>query len=171
MSWLSNIFGGGVTAVSKGVERIGGVFTENREARGQRHHEANMATMGQFAAEFVARKHRSHWDSFVDGLNRLPRPLITLSVLGLFVYAPYDPEKFALVASAYGLIPAGFWGLLSVIIAFYFGGRLSLHRQDFEVSKASIAAAKELSAMQRSIDEDETSEENRVVKAWLKRPA
>ena len=30
-------------------------------------------------------------DTLPDGLNRLPRPLITLGILGLFVLAPADP--------------------------------------------------------------------------------
>jgi len=173
MSWLSSILGGGVTAVTKGVERVGGVFAENREARGQRHHESDMAVLGQYASEFVARKHRSSWDSFVDGLNRLPRPLITLSILGLFILAPLDPIRFHQIAFAYEAMPDGFWALLSIIIAFYFGGRMQLTGQQFKIKGGALRAAKDAVEAKRAFTELDhvPARENRVITRWLSRKA
>lgn len=173
MSWLANIFGGGVTAVTKGVERVGGVFAENREARGERAHEADMAVLAQHASEFHQRLGRTWFDSLCDGLNRLPRPLITISILGLFVLAPIDPLRFHQIAFAYEAMPDGFWALLSIIVAFYFGGRMQLKSQQFKVKGGALQAAKHAVEAQKAFaglaEDDAPTEGNRVVKAWLDR--
>lgn len=166
MNWLSKIFGGGVTAVTKGVERTVEVFRPNAEKSAARDHEYNTAALGQFSAEFVARAHRSWWDSFVDGLNRLPRPVITLGVLGLFVLAPINPDKFIQVASAYTLIPDGMWALLGLIVAFYFGGRMQATGADFRIKKEMVETAKSVQALRISPDEDAPGR-NKVVDEWL----
>lgn len=165
-NWL---VGGGIGAVAKGVETVGGVFRPNAEAADRRAHDFTVATHGQFAAEFRNISNRSRWDSFVDGLNRLPRPLITLGVLGLFVMAPLDPNRFLDVAAALNLIPAGMWALLSVIIAFYFGGRMQMTSRDFHISKAQVDASKQIAAMHVSEDEPETIDGNAVVQRWLRK--
>ena len=134
----------------RGGKNVAEVFVENRENRGARQHEQwladldrDRAALQQFAAEFHARQNRTAWDAFVDGLNRLPRPLLTLAIIGFFVLAPLDPARFLLIAQAYELIPAGYWALLSVMIGFYFGGRMQLKAQDMAVRKDAVRAARE----------------------------
>jgi len=172
---------GGGGGLSGAAEKVSGIFRPNAEKGAQRDHSANMATLDQFSSEFRQLKKRTWWDSFIDGLNRLPRPLITLGVLGMFVLAPVDPELFISVAEAYSLMPAGFWGLLSIIIAFYFGGRMQAKAGAFSVSNEQVQAAKEMSAMRRQrlepeedlvLDEPEplvssSASKNRVVQYWL----
>ena len=46
-----------------------------------------------------------------------------------------DPAAFAALA----LLPAGYWALVTVIIGFYFGGRMQLKAQDFQKSVQSAA--------------------------------
>ncbi|MDX1505870.1 MAG: 3TM-type holin [Spongiibacter sp.] len=177
----------------KGGKDLAEVFTENKEQQGERRHEEVMAdferdqsAIKQFAAEFHQRQHRTRWDAFVDGLNRLPRPLVAIAVLSLFVLAPVNPERFLLIAKSYEMMPPGYWALLSVVISFYFGGRMQLKAQDMAVKKDAVQAAKELVEMRRSFRElddpqaDEGSRiyegavdagvplpENKVVKEWL----
>lgn len=177
----------------KGGKALAEVFTENKEQQGERRHEEVMAdferdqsAIKQFAAEFHQRQHRTRWDAFVDGLNRLPRPLVAIAVLSLFVLAPVNPERFLLIAKSYEMMPPGYWALLSVVISFYFGGRMQLKAQDMAVKKDAVQAAKELVEMRRSFRElddpqaDEGSRiyegavdagvplpENKVVKEWL----
>ena len=117
----------------------------------------DLAWLQRFAAEFHPRAGRTRWDSFVDGLNRLPRPLITLSVGVFFVLAPLDPLRFAQVARAYELMPDGFWALLSVIVAFYFGGRIRLDRDDMAIKGGALAAAREVMAVQRARAREEAA--------------
>jgi Holin of 3TMs, for gene-transfer release len=161
MSWLSVIPG-----LFGPAKELVEVFKPNAEGEAQRGHAErlalsaqDLASLQQFAAEFQPRAKSTSWDSFIDGLNRLPRPLITLSVGAFFVLAPLDPLRFAQVARAYELMPDGFWALLSIIVAFYFGGRMRLKRQDMAVKGGALAVAQEVLAMQRAARERDQAPE------------
>lgn len=188
MAWYSFI-----GDILKGGKDVAEVFTENKENRSQRQHETVMAdferdqsAIRQFSAEFYQRQNRTKWDAFVDGMNRLPRPLLTFAILSFFVLAPLDPERFLLIAKGYEVMPPGYWALLSVIIGFYFGGRMQLKSQDMKVKKDAVKAASDLVAMRRSFrqladpQDDESSQifdaavdagkapaKNAVVAKWL----
>lgn len=188
MGWLSSL-----GSVFKGGKEVAEVFVENKENKGQRKHEEvmadvdrDLASLQQFSKEFHDRQNRTRWDSFVDGLNRLPRPLITIAILSFFVLAPLNPTKFLEIAQAYNLMPEGYWTLLSVIIGFYFGGRMQIKMQDMAVKKDAVQAAKNLVAMRKSfrqlnLDEESTASKqfdaiteasgkpkNKVVEEWKK---
>lgn len=185
-NWIGGIF--------KGGQGLAEVFVENKENKGQRKHEESIADIGrdlaslkQFSSEFIQRQNRSWWDSFVDGLNRLPRPLLVGAILSFFVLAPLNPTKFLQIAKAYELMPPGYWALLSIIIGFYFGGRMQLKAQDMTIRKDAVQAAKDLIAMKKEFrqleDDDETVEskifdsalaegvrplKNKVISRWQK---
>jgi hypothetical protein len=59
----------------------------------------------------------------MNGLNRLPRPMLALGTLGLFVYAMMDPAGFAPRMVGLGAVPEPLWWLLGAIVSFYFGAR------------------------------------------------
>jgi hypothetical protein len=59
----------------------------------------------------------------MNGLNRMPRPLLTLGTIGLFVYAMVEPAGFGLRMQNLNLVPEPLWWLLGAIISFYFGAR------------------------------------------------
>jgi hypothetical protein len=135
MSWFSLIAG-----LFQPAKELIEVFKPNAEQSAERDHvermaltQQDLASLQQFAAEFHDRAARTWWDSLIDGLNRLPRPLITLGILAFFVLAPLQPVRFLEIAQAYQMMPDGFWALLGVIIAFYFGGRMQLKGQDMAV--------------------------------------
>lgn len=125
----------------------------------------DLTSLDQFAAEFQPRAPRTRWDSFIDGLNRVPRPLITLGVLAFFLLAPLDPLRFAQIARAYELMPDGFWALLSVIVACYFGGRMQLKRQDMAIRGGALEVLRELLALERAAREHEEARHAQPPKA------
>ena len=152
MSWWSVIPG-----LFGPAKELVEVFKPNAESEARRGHAErlalsaqDLASLQQFATAFQPRAKSTWWDTFIDGLNRLPRPLITLSVGAFFVLAPLDPLRFAQVARSYELMPDGFWALLSIIVAFYFGGRMRLKRQDMAVKGGALAVAQEVLAIQRA---------------------
>ncbi len=182
MSWWAAL-----TGLLSPAKELVEVFKPNAEQAAQRGHaermaltQQDLASLQQFAAEFHTRQQRTAWDSFIDGLNRLPRPLITLGIIGFFVIAPLDPMRFLQIAAAYEMMPDGFWALLSIIIAFYFGGRLQIKKQDMVVKNGTLAAARQIAAARQelsALDQDDepplTSDRsqsgaapNRVVQAW-----
>lgn len=167
MAWyniIENVF--------KSGKNIAEVFTENSEQKGIRKHKESMAdidrdvaTLNQYAAEFHKREKRSIFDALADALNRLIRPTITIAVLSLFFIAPYDPERFMIIAGAYELVPSGYWALLSVIIGFYFGGRMQLKAQDMTLKKASVESFKELIKTKkefRKLNDNEESVQSKI---------
>ena len=189
MSWMSVIPG-----LFRPAKELIEVFKPNAESEARRGHAErlalsaqDLASLEQFAAGFQPRTNRTWWDSFIDGLNRVPRPLITLGVLAFFVLAPIDPLRFAQIARAYELMPDGFWALLSIIVAFYFGGRMQLKRQDMAVKGGALDVAREVLALQRAAREhgvaqpaeaayaeplvEPTGPSNRVIEAWKRQRA
>jgi len=115
--------GGNVAAVANAATGMAEIWRENATRRMElEEEEGRSSALNQFAAEFTMRP--PNWfDGFVDGLNRLPRPLLTLGTIGLFVYAMAEPEGFGLRMANLNLVPEPLWWLLGAIISFYFGAR------------------------------------------------
>ena len=59
----------------------------------------------------------------MNGMNRMPRPLLAFGTLGLFVYAMVDPVAFSARMVGLNAVPEPLWWLLGAIVAFYFGAR------------------------------------------------
>ena len=88
----------------------------------KRQEEAYARAIGQLGQEYTHAP-QGWFDSFVNGMNRLPRPGMTIGVLGLFVYAMVDPGGFSLRMEGLNLVPEPLWWLLGAIVSFYFGAR------------------------------------------------
>ena len=129
------VFGGGGTAVRETVE----VFRENAEAGAQRSADFRQAALAQHAAEFQIER-KGWFDRFMDGLNRLPRPVLVLSILGLFAAAMISPLWFAERMQGLALVPEPMWWFFGVVISFYFGGRHQMKGQDFQKSIVKAVA-------------------------------
>lgn len=81
------------------------------------------AVLEQFSNEFRQLQNRTWWDSFIDGINRLPRPVLAFAVLGLFVSAAIDPLYFSEVMTALQLVPEWLAIIAGQIILLFYGGR------------------------------------------------
>ena len=122
------LFGRGrnVTALGQTVTSVAEVFRPNATRALELGHDAYKAAHASHAAEF--QYGRGGWfDSMVNGLNRLPRPLLALGTLGLFAYAMHDPAGFAIRMQALAHVPEPLWWLLGAVVAFYFGAREAHH--------------------------------------------
>jgi hypothetical protein len=172
MGVIGAILGAGSAAQQIG-EAVGGVaevFVGNRAEREAGESRAAVAAVTEFGAEF-ARVPSGLFDGFVDGLNRLPRPLLTLGTLGLFVYAMAAPAGFEVRMHGLDAVPEPLWWLLGAIVSFYFGAR-ELHHQRTRaigvaqavrtVRKAATAAAPMTLAAVADVDPDR----NAAVEDW-----
>ena len=149
-----------VDSVSKGVETVAGVFTTNKEKDAQRSADEQMALLRAYQAEFNHRENRNWVDSIADGFNRLIRPFIVTIIISIFFIAYFSPTHLAEITLAMSSIPDGYWNLLMVIIAFYFGGRMQLKSQQFKFNESQAQAVKALietkkEFRQLEMDEDE----------------
>jgi len=132
---MGRIFGDGRNALVETAE----VFRVNADKSDQRGVAITQATLKQFAAEFKHER-RGIFDRFIDGLNRLPRPMLALGTIGLFVAAMYDPVWFSDRMLGVTLIPEPLWWLMGAIVSFYFGARHQAKGQDFQRSVAQTLA-------------------------------
>lgn len=132
---LSMIFGSQRNALRESIE----VFRENAEAGAARAHDMQSAALSQLAAEFQYGG-KSRFDRFMDGVNRLPRPLLALGTLALIGASLGDPVWFAARMQGLALVPEPLWWLLGVIVSFYFGARHQVKSQEFQQGLAASMA-------------------------------
>jgi hypothetical protein len=111
-----------VTALGQAAEGLAEVFVPSATRRMELSAEAQMAALRQLGEEYQ-HPALSWFDRAVNGLNRLPRPLLAFGTLGLFIYAMVDPVAFATRMVGLNAVPEPLWWLLGAIVAFYFGAR------------------------------------------------
>jgi hypothetical protein len=109
------VFGGDRNVLRETAE----VFTENREAGAIRDLNRQQSAVAQFSAEFLPGQ-RGGFDRVMDGINRLPRPMMALGCIALFVAAMADPLWFAARMQGIALVPEPLWWQLGVVVSFYF---------------------------------------------------
>lgn len=109
-------------AIGEAAQGLSEVFVANATREMELNAEIHRATMETAAAEF---QHAGVglFDRVINGLNRLPRPMLALGTLGLFVFAMVDPGAFAARMVGLDAVPEPLWWLLGAIVSFYFGAR------------------------------------------------
>ena len=144
---LGIVFGGGRNTIRETIE----VFRPNAESEAVRDAAQSAASLAQFAAEF-AQPRRGWFDRFIDGLNRLPRPMLALGTLGLFASAMTDPVWFAQRMQGIALVPEPLWWLMGAIVSFYFGARHQTKTHDLQKSlAATLSRTPEVAAHIRAL--------------------
>lgn len=115
-------FGQGVSALGSAATGMAEVFTQNATRKMELEEEAYARAITQLGQEFQTPR-TGAFDGFVNGLNRLPRPLLALGTMGLFIYAMVEPAGFGVRMQGLQQVPEPLWWLLGAIVGFYFGAR------------------------------------------------
>ena len=128
MGMIDRFLGAGatVTAVGNAASGMAQILTPSATRRMELDEEAYARAIAQHTAEF-AQSPGNWWDCAMNGLNRLPRPLLTLGTIGLFVYAMVEPVGFSARMQGLALVPEPLWWLMGAIVSFYFGAREAHH--------------------------------------------
>jgi Holin of 3TMs, for gene-transfer release len=142
MGVIGRILGMGAAArqVGGAVGGVAEVLVGNQALRDRLAGQLAASAVDQFGAEF-ARASASRFDGFVNGLNRLPRPLLALSTIGLFSYAMAEPAGFGTRMQSLALVPEPLWWLLGAIVSFYFGARELHHQRTRSILNLTAGAA------------------------------
>lgn len=124
MGVIGNLIGApaAVTALGEAAKGVAEVFIPSATKRMELSAETQMAALQQLGEEYQ-HPGLAWFDRLVNGLNRLPRPMLAFGTLGLFTYAMVDPEAFAKRMVGLNAVPEPLWWLLGAIVAFYFGAR------------------------------------------------
>lgn len=129
------LFGSGRNVIAE----TAGVFRPGAEAEARRDLSRAEAALAQFGGEFAMPK-SGLFDRVMDGLNRVPRPMLALGTVGLFIGAMVDPVWFASRMQGIALVPEPLWWLMGAIVSFYFGSRYQARGQEFQRSIAQTMA-------------------------------
>lgn len=124
MGLIDRVIGGGgaVQGIGAAAEGLSEVFVPNATRAQELAADIHQATLQTAAAEFE-HAGTGWFDRMINGLNRLPRPMLALGTLGLFGYAMTDPSGFATRMVGLQEVPEPLWWLLGAIVSFYFGAR------------------------------------------------
>lgn len=118
--------------VGSAVETVAEVFTINKTKAELATRAQAMASLSQFGTEFTA-SNFGWFNSFINGINRLPRPIMALGTVGLFVFSMANPADFAIRMQGLAYIPDPLWWLLGAVVSFYFGARELHYARDVRV--------------------------------------
>lgn len=170
MGLISSLLGSpqAVRSVGETVQGVAEVFHANETREMELSAETRQAALSAHMGEF--RHARRGWfDRFVNGLNRMPRPMLALGTLGLFVYAMVDPTGFAPRMEGLALVPEPLWWLLGAIVSFYFGARELHHFRNPAPPNAPRMDRADILEDLRGQGDDAPADENPALEAWLER--
>lgn len=111
-----------VTVLGNAAKGMAEMFTASGTRQMEQSADAQMAALRQLGAGY-ADPGFGWFDRMVNGMNRLPRPMLAFGTLGLFVYAMVEPVSFGERMVGLNLIPDPLWWLLGAVVGFYFGAR------------------------------------------------
>lgn len=141
MGLIQRIFGisDAAQGVGSAVETVAEVFMVNKTKAELATRAQAMASLGQFGMEFTTSA-GGRFNIFINGLNRLPRPVMALGTVGLFVFAMANPENFAIRMQGLAFVPDPLWWLLGAVVSFYFGARELHYARDRRLPSGFSAA-------------------------------
>lgn len=76
------------------------------------------------------------YNHMVDALNRLPRPLMALLTLAIFIVAGFNPGWFEARMQALAAMPQPMWWIIGAVITFFFGARETHYLRSNSLPKA-----------------------------------
>ncbi|MCP4164033.1 MAG: hypothetical protein GY760_28555 [Deltaproteobacteria bacterium] len=181
-----DIFGKTVKSVAEGVNSVVQTFTGSEKERDRYKHNEYVNTQNSFSSEFHNRNNRTLWDSFWDGINRMPRPLFVVLIVAYFILSYVNPEEFQVLNLGLSTVPEKMWYVLSAIIGFYFCARelhkirekkeMAIGHIEFNQMKAQIdnlrkqkQDEKDLELFRKETNEIIDNLENTSVEEWLKK--
>lgn len=166
MGMIDRFLGAGtaVTSVANAATGVAEVFRQNATRRMELDEEAYARAIGQMSGEFAAPP-RGWFDGLMNGMNRVPRPLLTLGTIGLFVYAMVEPVGFGLRMENLNLVPEPLWWLLGAVISFYFGAREAHYfRTQPRISRRAVPGPDEPAAA--PVPTGDGYDDNPALKDW-----
>ena len=147
---------GNILGLGKAAREVAEVFVPNRTQAQEFEHLEQTAALTQYGQEYQLVQ-KGWFNQLVNGLNRLPRPVMALGTVGLFVFAMVEPEGFARRMIGLDAVRRELWWLLGAIVSFYFGAR-ELHHQREQKKPVRLLEISDGAAQ---------SDDNAAVADWL----
>lgn len=97
---------------------------------------------------------QSAWSGFIDGLNRLPRPLMALGVIALMAWPAINPQTFAEAMQGYAMMPDWLVQLVMAVVLAYFVSRTVEKMQERSSGFGSSRSEMSVSTLPRPSEPD-----------------
>lgn len=127
MWWLSlarDILFGGKSILPQVKDIAESVWGSETQREANAHSEA-VAAHEEHAAGYTYQAVNRNWfDSLIDGVNRLPRPLITFGVMFMFGCSFFAPASYERMMQALSTTPTSVWTIVAMVLGFWFTGRI-----------------------------------------------
>lgn len=147
-----------ILGIGRTVKGVAEVFVPNATKRQQYDHEEFGDALEQYGREYQLIQ-EGWFNRLVNGLNRLPRPVLALGTVCLFIYAMLDPTGFSQRMIGLDTVPRELWWLLGAIVSFYFGAR------ELHYKRAQKHPNRQ---MEKPPNTPAVMDENAAVKDWLR---
>lgn len=123
---IGSILGTLAKLVLPNAKSIAEIFVGNKAAVEQYNAEADKAAQDEFSKEFSypLGANRTSFDIAMDAVNRIPRPLFTISAWFLLTMPFIMPRAMTSGFDAMRLIPDALWNVILMILGFWFSSRL-----------------------------------------------
>lgn len=180
LDWVNPVkwFGKTVETVGNTVVDVTKVFKGSESDRENNTHQQYLASMQAFSNEFAPKQNRTKWDSFWDGINRMPRPLIVIAIFSYFGLSYYSPTEFQALNVALDTVPEQMWWIMTAVVSFYFAARefqkgrdtkMALSDKEFKSVQERIAKLREKT--EKELPAKSMDYINPSVEAWKKTQA
>lgn len=142
-----------ISNIGNTVKEIVGMFAGNRAAREDRAADENALMREAFGKEwsYIA-ANRNWFDSLIDGLNRLPRPIFAFGTIYIFSYCIYDPVGFGDAMLKLQMMPEMGWYLIFLVVSFFFGARTMEKSAGLKITRTMLEAMRKHSQEQKETD-------------------
>jgi len=141
-----------IGGIISGVGKLwGSIFGSKETTEKDVSKEKTMAQQIAVAEAMGAARRTDFFTAFVDGLNRLIRPVFSYGVIAYFVWAVYDPISFTISMQALALVPNFMYGIFLTIVGFWFGGRIVEKYADAKLQGPTANQLQEVLDNQRKI--------------------
>lgn len=105
-------------------------------------------------------QNRNRFDSLVDAINRLPRPMMAFLAMWFMVWPMLQPERYIESVKAMGQAPEWISTFVTIVVVFFFGSRTLAKDLPSQMSGRKAAPAKSLKST------SSLEEENPVIAQW-----
>lgn len=169
MGLISRALGGAntVSAAGRAVSDVAEVFHANETRALELSAAAQRAALDAHGEEFQHAR-PGLFDRVINGINRIPRPMLALGTMGLFVSAMVDPQAFAARMVGLNEVPEPLWWLLGAIVSFYFGAREMHYFRTPNGSRLPRMRPDRLAEDATGTAQSTAADENPALERWLR---
>jgi len=128
---------GAISEIGAAATNVSGAFVPNATQSLVEGGLKYRAALGQYQREFQTGQ-TGAFDRVMNAVNRLPRPMLALGTIGLFVYAMSAPQSFSVRMQGLAYVPQPLWWLLGAVVSFYFGAREMSYFRGLKSGPAAI---------------------------------